>query len=185
MMTLLCVDDEPLVLKAIKRELTEIEDLTIVTAGSVKDALRICDEREVHVLLSDLRMPGETGLELCQLLRKTRPDIVRSILTGHADVEVTVAAINEGAVHRFLMKPWKRGELVTAIRACLAESQRLREERAKSGVQEVEKKGDALGVLDRAFPGICQAPRREGPAIVLDETLLGADLDSFLQSFAS
>ena len=71
-------------------------------------ALELVDKQEYAVVVSDLRMPDKDGVEFLSEVRKRSPDTVRIMLTGHADLEASIAAVNEGRVFRFLTKPCPR-----------------------------------------------------------------------------
>ena len=85
------------------------------TASSGEEALRIAQSRPVSVLIADQRMPGMTGVELCERFRETQPDTLRMILTAYADLTTSVDAINRGAVHRYFAKPVDADLLCEAI----------------------------------------------------------------------
>lgn len=174
MKTILCVDDEPMILKALKRELGHMA--RILTAESASEALRIVSDEDVDVVISDCRMPVMNGVELMQMLRVTHPNIVRVLLTGSADVGMTMAAINDGQVYRFITKPWKRDELILVVKRCLEQRQRL----IGSPKQAV-----ALDGLESAFPGISQKPRLHGATIELDDKLLEEDSAALLASLCN
>ncbi|MFA7282100.1 MAG: PAS domain S-box protein [Sterolibacterium sp.] len=113
--TLLLVDDETSMLSALKRELHGL-DYTLLTAASGEEALRILTESEVQVILSDYRMPGMTGVEFLSQARKLYPDAVRMVLSGYADLEAIVDAINLGYVYKFISKPWNSDRLREVVR---------------------------------------------------------------------
>jgi DNA-binding NtrC family response regulator len=180
MKTILCIDDEPLILKALKRELSAFA--RVLTAPSAAEGLRVLADREVHVVISDLRMPVMSGLELMPILRTTYPDIVRVMLTAHADVDATLMAINEGHVYRFLTKPWTTDELASMAKRCLGQAERLADAKKARDVE--HRRADALDGLEHAFPGISSRPKTHGAAIELDESLTTVNLDEALRSLA-
>jgi two-component system NtrC family sensor kinase len=112
--TLLIVDDETNVLKSLKRLLIDT-DYRILTAESGDEAMKVLDNNEVHVVISDYRMPGMNGVELLSKIKEKYPDTIRLILSGYADAVAIVEAINEGQVYRFITKPWNDQELLTTI----------------------------------------------------------------------
>ena len=113
--TVLCVDDEPNILSALKRVLRGA-DLCVLTAQSGAQALTMLEEMPVDLVISDMRMPGMDGAQLLERVHGGWPQIVRILLTGHADMPSTVAAINRGQIFRYLQKPWNEAELVSAVR---------------------------------------------------------------------
>lgn len=111
----LVVDDEPHVLSALRRALHK-QGFEVLTAPDVPHALAVLAIEPVDAIVSDMRMPGQTGAELLAKARQLAPDAVRILLTGYADMQATLEAVNEGEVFRFLTKPWEDALLVQAIR---------------------------------------------------------------------
>lgn len=124
--TLLLVDDEENILKALRRLLHRLGH-EILTAGNAADALRILEGRAVSLILSDHRMPGRSGAELLREAAELQPEAVRIMLTGYADMQAAMQAINEGRVYRFLAKPWDDAGLLGAVADALAELDLRRE----------------------------------------------------------
>jgi len=111
----LFVDDEPNVLQSIKRSLRKQFDLD--TAGGGEEALEmLASNDEYAIVVSDMRMPGMNGVELLSQAKQQWPDTVRMMLTGNADQETAVAAVNEGDVFRFLNKPCDAEALAGAVK---------------------------------------------------------------------
>lgn len=103
--TLLLVDDEASILSALKR-LFRREGYHILTATSGTEALALLAQQPVEVILSDQRMPGMTGIEFLREARRLHPHTVRITLSGYTDLQSIIEAVNEGAVYKFLTKPW-------------------------------------------------------------------------------
>ena len=116
--TLLFVDDEPNVLKAMRRLFME-EDYHILTSDCADEALAVLEKETVHLVISDHRMPGMTGAELLREIKKRWPNVIRIMLTGYADVQSIMAAVNEGAVYKFITKPWNDEDLRISVRLAL------------------------------------------------------------------
>ena len=125
--TVLCVDDEPSILSALKRVL-RAEDCKVLQAGSGAEALAMLAQEAVDVVVSDMRMPGMDGAALLAQVRSRWPGTARILLTGYADMNATVAAINEGHIYRYIHKPWDETELRLTVRQA-AEHQQLARER--------------------------------------------------------
>jgi signal transduction histidine kinase len=102
--TLLVVDDEPDLVQSLK-SLLRLE-YNVLGATSGPEALKSLNEHEVHVILTDQRMPGMSGVELLNRAREEHPDAVRLLFTGYADIGAVIDAINRGSVYRFVSKPW-------------------------------------------------------------------------------
>jgi CheY-like chemotaxis protein len=100
----LCVDDEPAVLEGIEQHLRRRYDVRIATSGS--NGLEVLErEGPFAIILSDMRMPSMNGAVFLAKAKEKSPQSVRMLLTGQTDIESAIAAINEGQIFRFLMKP--------------------------------------------------------------------------------
>ena len=111
---LLCVDDEREILSALQRSLRQKAD-RILTATSGEEGLALLEEYAPGVIVSDMRMPGMNGTEFLNRVLEFAPHAFRILLTGHADMEAAISAINKGEIHRYLHKPWDADELGHAI----------------------------------------------------------------------
>ncbi|MFZ6776462.1 EAL domain-containing protein [Undibacterium sp. Ji83W] len=113
--TLLLVDDEPNILSALKRLLRR-DEYRILTAGSGHEGLEILEKNRVDVIISDQRMPIMTGVDFLRNAKKKYPDTVRIILSGYTELQYITDAINEGAIYKFLTKPWDDEQIRANIR---------------------------------------------------------------------
>jgi response regulator RpfG family c-di-GMP phosphodiesterase len=114
---ILLVDDEVNITKALRRLLVHVDGYDIYTADSGKRGLELlAEETDIAVIVSDQRMPEMTGVEFLHEARRVAPDAVRILLTGYADIEASIAAINRGAIFRYLTKPWDDDALLQSIR---------------------------------------------------------------------
>ena len=111
---ILCVDDEREILNAFQRSLRKKAD-RILTASSGEEGLALLEEHAPGVIVSDMRMPGMNGTEFLNRVLEFAPHAFRILLTGHADMEAAISAINKGEIHRYLHKPWDADELRQAI----------------------------------------------------------------------
>ncbi|MBD3265293.1 response regulator [bacterium] len=102
--TILIVDDEKMIRDLLVDMLSEAEDYDILTAINGKEALEICEQEEIDLVFTDLRMPVMNGMEFLAEVRKSRPDIPVVILTGYGRREDVIEALRLGASN-FLMKP--------------------------------------------------------------------------------
>lgn len=116
--SILFVDDEENVLKALRRIFLE-ENYEIFTAGSANDAIQIMEKEKVHLVISDHRMPGITGSQLLKEIKQKWPDTIRIMLTGYSDVQSIMGAVNEGAVYKFITKPWNDEDLRLTVSLAL------------------------------------------------------------------
>ena len=92
--TVLFVDDEPNILRAIKRALFTM-DITLLLADSGAKALDLMSKHDVHVVISDMKMPQMSGAELLEQVAINYPETFRVVLTGYADIESTIKAVNQ------------------------------------------------------------------------------------------
>jgi response regulator RpfG family c-di-GMP phosphodiesterase len=106
---ILIVDDEPANLRLLERLFRR--DYDIIVAASGMEAMRMLEQHDVALIITDQRMPGMTGIELLKRTASIRPHTVRIILTGYTDVEALVEAINCGQVYKYVTKPWDNDEL--------------------------------------------------------------------------
>jgi len=113
------VDDEEKVLTSLRRGLLG-EPYEILFAQSGKEALEILQRNPVQVLVSDMRMPEMSGLELQKTVKQRYPYIIRMILSGYTDTEELLGLINQGEIFRFICKPWHSNEeFKTTIRQAI------------------------------------------------------------------
>ena len=125
---LLIVDDEPEVLSSLRSLFRrEFRVLTAERADQALDILRL--GTEVHVVITDQRMPGMTGTELLSKVREEFPDVIRLMMTGYADVNSVVNAVNQGNVYRYIGKPWDPEELTSVIRHAFDQYRLINERR--------------------------------------------------------
>ncbi|ACL02009.1 Protein with response regulator receiver domain [Desulfatibacillum aliphaticivorans] len=123
---ILFVDDEPHVLKAMRRIFRK-ENYRLLTAESAEEALETLRAARVHVIVSDHRMPGMQGADLLRKVKELYPQTIRIMLTGHADVNAIMGAINEGAVYKFITKPWNDDDLRITVGLALEQYDLIKE----------------------------------------------------------
>ncbi len=111
--TLLFVDDEERIINLLR--LVFRTDYEVCTATSAADALQVLQTRRVDVIVSDQRMPGMQGVELLAEVRQRWPATMRILLTGYSDLAAIVGSVNEGAVYRFISKPWDQQEMKAIV----------------------------------------------------------------------
>lgn len=125
----LFVDDEANILSSLRRLLRK-EDYQLICANGGREALALLENEQVHVVISDQKMPEMRGTEFLQRVKELYPDTVRVVLSGDADVNVIVESINKDEVYRFIPKPWNDEELKAAIRQCLTYYDLVQENRS-------------------------------------------------------
>ncbi len=124
---ILCIDDEPHVLDALRDTLHR--HFTVLATTNGFEAFRILADQPVEAMLSDMRMPSLDGPTLLTMAREQAPDVTRVVLTGHAELQDAVTAVNEGEIFRFLMKPCSPEALITALNAAVRQHRLILSER--------------------------------------------------------
>jgi response regulator RpfG family c-di-GMP phosphodiesterase len=136
----LYVDDEPALCRAFSRIFHGRGDLQVVAVGSPDEALALLGRDAFDVIVSDLRMPGMSGLELLATARRRAPDTRRLLVSGYADFESALDAINEVGIDRLLTKPWQneevRGAVDGAVKVALLQRENVRVQREIALVNE-------------------------------------------------
>jgi FixJ family two-component response regulator len=148
---LLLVDDETHILSALKRLLRR-DGYTIHTATGGQEALHLLAREPVGVVLTDQRMPGMTGVELLRHVKQLYPDTVRITLSGYTELQSIIDAVNDGAVYKFLTKPWDderlRGHVAEAFaQKALADDNRRLQAQVHSGHAELARLNQRLSEL--------------------------------------
>jgi response regulator RpfG family c-di-GMP phosphodiesterase len=116
--TVLFVDDEENILHSLKRLLRK-ERYRILTAGSGADGLEILKENDVHLVVTDQRMPEMSGTEFLAKVKEDHPDVIRIVLSGYTDVDTITESINKGHIYKFMLKPWNDQNLKLEIKQAL------------------------------------------------------------------
>jgi len=125
---ILCVDDDSNILEGYKRQLRK--EFELDTAVGPEQGLRMVTEQgPFAVVVSDLQMPGMNGVEFLAQVRTHEPDTVRMLLTGNAELQAAIEAINQGQIFRFLTKPCTPEALANALKAGLAQHRLITAER--------------------------------------------------------
>lgn len=182
MYRIMLVDDEENILKALRRVLAAtpcmydgVEYKTRVETFTSPDAaLQYARHNAVDLVLSDYRMPGKDGVAFLKEFKEIQPDAARLILSGYADLNALIGAINEAQIYRFLNKPWNDYELVSSIAQALAyrdltlENQHLADKaRVDNGSmtpQELERRR-----LEEQEPGITKVNWGPDGSVILDD----------------
>jgi response regulator RpfG family c-di-GMP phosphodiesterase len=109
----LYIDDEVNNITSFKAAFRRL--FNIFTAESAEEGRKIVEEEDIHVILSDQRMPKTTGIEFFQSILDIYPDPIRVLITGYTDINAVIDAINLGQVYKYLTKPWNEDEVKNAI----------------------------------------------------------------------
>ena len=125
--SILLVDDEPEMLYSLQGLLRR--EFQLFTAESGPAALEVLRQQAIHVLLTDQRMPGMTGIQLLRRVKDEYPATIRVVFTGYADIKAVVDGVNHVGLYRYLTKPWDPDELVEVLHAAAARYEELAEQR--------------------------------------------------------
>ncbi|CAB1369336.1 ATPase, T2SS/T4P/T4SS family [Denitratisoma oestradiolicum] len=143
---LLIVDDEPGVVKALTRVFHR-ENYEVVTAASGAEGLQRLGEAVTHLVISDYMMPAMNGAHFLRQVKERSPDTIRIMLTGHADTGAVLGAINEGAVYKFILKPWNDDDLRITVGIALEQFDLVQKNRLLS--RENAQKAKEISALTR------------------------------------
>ena len=115
--TVLLVDDEEMVITSIKAFLQLDTDFDIQGFTDPEEAARFAAENPVDVAVSDYLMPKMNGIELLGRIKELQPETSRVLLTGHADKQSAIQAINQVALFQYLEKPWDNAQLLLVVKS--------------------------------------------------------------------
>lgn len=158
--TIVCVDDEANILSALRR-LFRPTGHRVLTAesGAAGLALLEAERGEVDLVISDMRMPVMDGARFLGEVRRRWPAVVRILLTGYADIDSTIQAINQGEIYRYIAKPWNDGDVLLTVREAL---ERLALEREKARLEALTaRQNEALRALNASLEDKVRARTEE------------------------
>jgi len=181
MSRIMLVDDEEFILKALQRLLrvapcsygNRTFNLEVHAFSSPVEALEHARHEEFDLFLSDYRMPVMDGIEFLKATKEVQPDAARLILSGYADLNALLRAVNEVGIERFIAKPWNDYELMSAIAQSLAHRELLLENRQLANLVRMEM-GDATPEeveaqrLEALEPGITEVNWGPDGSVLLD-----------------
>jgi len=170
--TILVVDDEQEVLHSL-HDLLRL-DYHVLTCERGADAVRVLESAEaVHVVMSDQRMPGMTGVDVLRHARRLRPDATRLMMTAYADTPAVIDAINQGSVYRYIAKPWDPDELLSVVRQAVEKYDLIAEKaRLVAELQETNRRLVEANRLKGAFLEVASHELNTPVAVVLGITEL-------------
>jgi DNA-binding NtrC family response regulator len=158
--TLLVVDDEADVCDSVHDLLRR--EFRVLKARSAAEGCKLMETNEVHIIMTDQRMPQVSGVELLSKIRQGHPTAVRMLFTGYADFDSIVSAINQGHIFQFLKKPWQPEELEAAVREAAREYDRLVEqaEQMQRLQVEINQLRSRVAALEEQVRRCCPAAKR-------------------------
>jgi DNA-binding NtrC family response regulator len=161
---ILIVDDEENIRNALRRTLRS-EPHKLFFAASPLEGLAIIERQAIDLVISDQQMPEMTGLEFLTLCRDRRPEVIRLMLTGHADAGTAIGAINRGEIYRFLTKPWDQTELLVTLTLAFERQDLERENRRL--LSTIRRQQLFIEMLRRDNPSISADARTPSGAFVV------------------
>jgi two-component system, probable response regulator PhcQ len=172
----LIVDDEPEVIDIMRRFL-QMESYAVCTASSAEEALGILADEVIDVVISDEWMSGMSGTKFLGVVRREYPDTIRILLTGHADLDTAIRAINDGEIYRFFTKPCNFGELTVILKQAIQQKDLLTE--TKRLLLAYRHQSALVKQVERRYPGVTKLDKTKTGSIIIDDT--PADFDSFFK----
>jgi response regulator RpfG family c-di-GMP phosphodiesterase len=127
--TVLCVDDEVQILNSLKRLLRK-EDYNLLTASSAAEGILVMNENDVSLVISDQRMPGESGIEFLTTIKRIYPEVIRILLSGYTDIDTITESVNKGHIYKLILKPWNDQNLILDIRQSLEQYELIQTNKA-------------------------------------------------------
>jgi len=173
---ILIVDDEENVISALKRTLVD-ENYEIEKASNGQEALEKLKVFPADIVLSDYMMPGMSGLEPLKQVKQLYPETIRIIITGRSDMQITIEAINNGDIFRFLLKPWDDEELKMTLRTAFQYHDLILDNKRLSATVKIQ--SSLLEEIKRKHPGITKVRREEDGSILFEDE----DSDDIIQAF--
>ena len=125
---ILCVDDEPSILSALRR-LFRAHGFAVLAAESGQAGLDLLETEPIDLVISDMRMPNMDGVVFLEHVRQRKPDILRLLLTGYADLASITGAINRGEIYRYIAKPWDDHDIILTVQDALDRSALIQEKK--------------------------------------------------------
>lgn len=155
---ILCVDDEPNILSSLRR-LFRAKGYAVMVANSGQEGLEMLEKEPVDLIISDMRMPEMDGAQFLERVRQRWPETLRLLLTGYADVQSIINAINRGEIYRYITKPWDDNDIILIVRQAL---ERKALEKEKQRLEALTKhQNDELKELNRTLEAKVEARTAE------------------------
>lgn len=170
---IMIVDDEENILRALRRALAA-SDIETEIFSHPHEALRRAQTANFDLVISDYRMPEMDGIHLLSEMKQLQPDAMRLVLSGHADLEGLIAAVNAAGIFRFISKPWHDSDLMLCVRhalehrAVLVENRHLADQ-VRAQRQELSRQKTALQKLESKYPSLVRVNWGEDGSIILEK----------------
>lgn len=170
---IMIVDDEENVLRALRRALAA-SDIDTEIFSRPHEALRRAQTANFDLVISDYRMPEMDGISFLSEMKELQPDAMRIILSGYADLEGLIAAVNAAEIFRFISKPWHDPDVTLCVRNALdhravrVENRRLAD-KVRAQRLELDQQKATLKKLEAEYPDLFRVNRGEDGSIILGE----------------
>ncbi len=176
----LCVDDEPNILSSLRR-LLRGEGYDVLLAPGGEAGLAILESESVDIVISDMRMPEMDGAQFLERVRAKWPETIRLLLTGYADIQSILDAINRGEIYRYVTKPWNDNDILLIVRHALERKELEREKQRLEAF--TREQNEQLRELNTGLEGKVQERTAELKTALASLTTANDKLkDSFLTS---
>ena len=184
--SVLFVDDEENILRSLKRLFVD-EPVSCFFASSGLEGLEIVRNNEIAVVVSDQKMPGMSGAEFLEQVKVLSPNTVRIVLTGYADINMAIDAINKGGAGQYISKPWNDGDLIIAVRKAVETYGLVKEniyltELTQKQKEELEKWNSELELYVQQQT--IELTRQNQALTAMNDTM-GKNVRSFISSFSN
>ncbi len=145
--TIVIVDDEEMVVSSLNSFLSLETDYNVKTFTSVSEALAFIEKNEIDLVMSDYLMPEMDGITFLSRVRDLYPQVPRIILTGYADKENAIKAINDVGLFQYLEKPWDNSDILIVLRNGLERNKLMKKLQEK--IDEINRAYSELQVLQK------------------------------------
>lgn len=179
--TILVVDDEVSITNSLHR-LFRKEGFSVIEANSASEALEILtkSDKPVSGIISDQRMPNMTGSQFMQKAKKIAPDASRILITGYADINAMIEALNMGEIHKYVTKPWKDSDLIMQLRESLKQYELILENKKLNNI--VNKQNKELKEINKSLE---HKVEKRSKQIIEKNRELEQSLFNIVRAFAS
>lgn len=143
--TILIVDDEQIITHSLSMHLSLSTNLNILTSNDPIEALKIVEENDIDLIISDYLMPHMNGIEFLLEVKKRKEDVTMILLTGYADKENVIRAVNQVGVYYYIEKPWDNDNLIKVINNGLEKASLIKQ--LKKKIEELEKSRNEINRL--------------------------------------
>ncbi len=172
MIHVLYLDDESHNLTAFRAAFRRVFKVHVTTEPT--EAVQLLREHPIEVVISDQKMPSLSGVEFFELIMSDFPDPIRMLLTGHADIDAVIDAINKGQIYKYISKPWNEAELQALVEEAAGQFRRKRtvQQEGDRMIQQMRQAKElAAWIVEVTASGVVAVPEIHEKAKKIDELL--------------